>query len=99
MVSSTGLNHLISFYKKVQVHFGQNNMIGTCLQDRCNGSDQDSDALLVCPQKDIVECARKCYQDKPTIINKIPKDMKTYDNSAKSFAIVDNELAAAGSVS
>ena len=25
MVSSTGLNHLISFYKKVQVHFGQNN--------------------------------------------------------------------------
>ena len=74
------------------------NMIGTCLQDRCNGSDQDSDALLVCPQKDIVECARKCYQDKPTIINKIPKDMKTYDNSAKSFAIVDNELAAAGSV-
>ena len=24
MVSSTGLNHLISFYKKVQVHFGQN---------------------------------------------------------------------------
>ena len=27
MVSSTGLNHLISFYKKVQVHFGQNNRI------------------------------------------------------------------------
>ena len=27
MVSSTGLNHLISFYKKVQVHFGQNNVI------------------------------------------------------------------------
>ena len=26
MVSSTGLNHLISFYKKVQVHFGQNNI-------------------------------------------------------------------------
>ena len=26
MVSSTGLNHLISFYKKVQVHFGQNSM-------------------------------------------------------------------------
>ena len=26
MVSSTGLNHLISFYKKVQVHFGQNNL-------------------------------------------------------------------------
>ena len=27
MVSSTGLNHLISFYKKVQVHFGQNNFM------------------------------------------------------------------------
>ena len=26
MVSSTGLNHLISFYKKVQVHFGQNTL-------------------------------------------------------------------------
>ena len=26
MVSSTGLNHLISFYKKVQVHFGQNSI-------------------------------------------------------------------------
>ena len=28
MVSSTGLNHLISFYKKVQVHFGQNKKTG-----------------------------------------------------------------------
>lgn len=28
MVSSTGLNHLISFYKKVQVHFGQNKSTG-----------------------------------------------------------------------
>ena len=26
MASSTGLNHLISFFKKVQVHFGQNNI-------------------------------------------------------------------------
>ena len=31
MVSSTGLNHLISFYKKVQVHFGQNNFLSDVL--------------------------------------------------------------------
>ena len=33
MVSSTGLNHLISFYKKVQVHFGQNNNLTEELYD------------------------------------------------------------------
>ena len=36
MVSSTGLNHLISFYKKVQVHFGQNNMSGN-VSEYCYG--------------------------------------------------------------
>ena len=43
MVSSTGLNHLISFYKKVQVHFGQNT-IDNGIQ---NPGDWDGNALSV----------------------------------------------------
>lgn len=39
MVSSTGLNHLISFYKKVQVHFGQNNFNGEKLHLICGDKD------------------------------------------------------------
>lgn len=71
------------------------NLLHTDMQDRNNGSDQDSDGLYVTNQKDIVECARKCYRDYPTIVNNIPKESKHYDNTMEDFARIDNNLAAA----
>lgn len=70
------------------------NMIGTDTQDRNNGADQDSDFMYVTHQRDIVEHARKCYLNYPTIVNNIPKDNNVYQNTPKSFSLIDNKLAA-----
>lgn len=70
------------------------NMIGTDFQDRNNGSDQDSDSIYVTNQPSIVEHAKYCYLNYPTIVNNIPKDKKTYNNTLDDFALIDNKLAA-----
>lgn len=69
------------------------NMIGTDFQDRNNGSDQDSDFGYTTNQPDIVEHARKCYLNNPTIVNNIPKDKKIYKNTMDDYAAIDNGLA------
>lgn len=69
------------------------NMIGTDFQDRNNGSDQDSDSGYCTDQADIVEHARKCYADHPTIVNNIPKEKNVYRNTMDDFAMLDNRLA------
>ena len=69
------------------------NMVGTDFQDRNNGSDQDSDSIYVTNQEDIVEHARRCVRDYPTIVNNIPQSTKSYSSSPDSFASVDCELA------
>lgn len=71
------------------------NMNGTAFQDRNNGSDQDSDSIYVTDQKDIVEWAKKCYKNFPTIVNNIPKEKKSYNNDLLLFAEMDNNLASA----
>ena len=71
------------------------NMIGTDFQDRNNGSDQDSDSLYVCNQTDIVEYAKHCYLNYPTIVNNIPKEKNSYSLSLENYAAIDNNLAAA----
>lgn len=71
------------------------NMIHTDFQDRNNGSDQDSDSLYVTNQPEIVACAKKYYQEYPTIVNNIPKEKNTYQNEMVNYAIIDNNLAAA----
>lgn len=71
------------------------NMIGTCFQDRNNGSDQDSDSIYTTNHPAIVECARKCYLDYPTIVNNIPKEKNHYNNELLEYAKIDNNLAAA----
>ena len=68
-------------------------MIGTDFQDRNNGSDQDSDSGYTTNQSDIVEHARKCYINYPTIVNNIPKDSNKYDNTMDDYARIDNNLA------
>lgn len=58
-----------------------------------NGSDQDSDFQYVSNQKDIVEHARKCYTNYPTIVNNIPKESNKYKNTMDDYALIDNNLA------
>lgn len=69
------------------------NMNGTDIQDRANGSDQDSDFQYVTNQRDIVEHARLCYLKYPTIVNNIPKESTKYHNTMDDYALVDNNLA------
>ena len=69
------------------------NMIGTDFQDRNNGSDQDSDSLYVTNQPDMVNHAKMCYLNYPTIVNNIGKDKNKYKNTPRDFAIMDNGLA------
>ena len=56
------------------------NMNGTDFQDRNNGSDQDSDSLYVTNQPKIVAHAKYCYENYPTIVNKIPRNPNEYNN-------------------
>ena len=71
------------------------NLINTDFQDRNNGSDQDSDSIYTTNQKDIVEYAKYCYANYPTIVNNIPKEKNKYTNTLENFAIIDNNLMAA----
>lgn len=71
------------------------NMVHTEFQDRNNGSDMDSDSIYTTNQQQVVERAKYCYANFPTIVNNIPKEKNIYDSSMESFARVDNNLAAA----
>lgn len=71
------------------------NTLHTDIQDRLNGCDFDSDSGYITNQKNIVQCAKNCYLNYPTIVNNIPKDKNKYDNTLLSHAIVDNKLAQA----
>ena len=69
------------------------NMIHTDFQDRNNGSDQDSDSGFTTNQKDIVEHARKCYLEYPTIVNNIPKEKNNYNDTSLDYAKIDNNIS------
>ena len=71
------------------------NMIHTDFQDRNNGSDMDSDSVYTTNQEDIVNYAKYCYLNYPTIVNNIPKSTKKYDNTLENCAEIDNNLASA----
>lgn len=73
------------------------NTLHTDIQDRLNGCDFDSDCGYITNQHEIVECAMKCYNDYPTIVNNIPKAKNSYSNSLINYAKVDNKLAHAQS--
>ena len=69
------------------------NLNGTDFQDRNNGSDQDSDSGYTTNQPDIVEHAKRCYQNSPTIVNMIPRDSKKYNRTMSDYAFIDNNLS------
>ena len=98
--SKNNLTYLHNTYNKKfdkYFNFGKQviavNMNGTDFQDRNNGSDQDSDSGYTTNQIDIVEHARKCYIDYPTIVNNIPKEKNVYSNTMSDFAKLDNNLS------
>lgn len=68
------------------------NMIRTDFQDRNNGSDQDSDSIYTTNQKDIVNCARYCYNNYSTIVNNVPKEKNVYTDELLNYAIIDSNL-------
>ena len=72
-------------------------MNGTDFQDKNNGSDMDSDSIYTTNQPQIVNHAKYCYINYPTIVNNIPKDSNIYDNTMDDFATLDNKLAASQS--
>lgn len=83
------------FYK--YFNFGKQviaiNMNGTDAQDRANGMDMDSDFGFTTNHHSIVEHARVCYLDYPTIVNNIPKESNSYKNTMDDYAKIDNGLA------
>ena len=100
--SKNNLGYLHNVYdKRLQKYFNFGkqiiavNMIGTDFQDRNNGSDQDSDSIYTTNQSAIVDFARYCYKEYPTIVNNIPKEKNSYNYSLLNYANIDNNLAAA----
>ena len=73
------------------------NVQHTDIQDRLNGCDFDSDSGYTTNQEDIVNYAKKCYKEFPTIVNNIPKDSNKYKDNLESYALVDNKLSHAQS--
>ena len=71
------------------------NMIHTDFQDRNNGSDQDSDGIYTTNQHEIVKYSEYCYLNYPTIVNNIPKEKNSYNNTLINYSNIDNNLAAA----
>ena len=69
------------------------NCIETDVQDRCNGEDFDSDFNLVTNHPTIVKCAKKCYQDYPTIVNNLQESGMTYGNSKSDYSNMDNKFS------
>lgn len=88
-----------TYHKKLDKYFNLGrqciaiNMNGTDAQDRNNGMDMDSDSGYTTNQPDIVQHAKKCYSDHPTIVNLIPRDSKKYNRSMDEYALIDNNLA------
>lgn len=71
------------------------NGIGTDVQSRLNGQDLDTDSIFTTNQKNIVELAKKAYNECPTILNKIGYDTNNYDKSMLSYSKMDSSIAAA----
>lgn len=88
-----------TYHRKLEKYFNLGrqciaiNMNGTDAQDRNNGMDMDSDSGYTTNQPDIVEHARRCYMDYPTIVNLIPRDSKKYDRTMDDYALIDNNLS------
>lgn len=71
------------------------NCINSDIQDRMNGEDFDSDFNFVSNNPVLVHCAKRCYEEYPTVVNEIPEDNKVYGRTMEDFAIMDDMAAKA----
>lgn len=71
------------------------NCIGSDIQDRANGCDEDSDFFFVTNQPTMVRHAKACYRDYPTIVNRLCESGVTYKNAKSEYARMDNKFAKA----
>lgn len=71
------------------------NSIGTDIQDRMNSCDFDSDFVYATNQKTIVKLAKKACEEYYTIVNKIDKSKRSYNNTPEDYAKMDNDMAKA----
>ena len=69
------------------------NCIETDIQDRLNGADFDADFFFATNNSTIVQCAKYCYQNFPTIVNQLKESGLTYKNTPLDYAKMDNKLA------
>lgn len=69
------------------------NCIETDIQDRANGCDFDADFFFATNNSTIVQCAKYCYQNFPTIVNQLKESGLTYKNTPLDYARMDNKLA------
>ena len=69
------------------------NCIETDIQDRANGMDEDSDFMLFTNEPTIVDCAKKCYREYPTIVNALRESGVTYRNTMTDYANMDNKFS------
>lgn len=49
--------------------------------------------MLVTNQKEIVKCAKICYNEYPTIVNALKESGITYGNSKTDYAVMDNRFS------
>jgi hypothetical protein len=69
------------------------NCIQSDIQDRANGMDEDSDFLFVTNHLIMVKYAKLCYEEYPTIVNKLQESNITYENTKIAYAEMDNKFA------
>ena len=69
------------------------NCIHTDVQSRANGMDFDSDFMFVTNNEVMVNAAKECYENYPTIVNALSESGISYDNTLEEYAKMDNKLA------
>lgn len=69
------------------------NCIKSDIQCRANGMDFDSDFLFVTNNKVMVDCAKKSYNEYPTIVNALNESGITYKNTLEAYAEMDNKFS------
>lgn len=69
------------------------NCIETDIQDRLNGADFDSDFIFVTNDPTMIKCAKRCYENFPTIVNALKESGITYQNTKLAYAQMDNKFS------
>lgn len=91
------LHNVYSYEMKRYFPFSDNivaiNCIHTDIQPRCNGEDWDSDFNFLTNHQTMVKCAKKCYEEYPTIVNSLKESGITYKNTPLEYARMDNKFA------